>query len=79
MKNLIVQMTMPGGQTAQIVRTSNMPGTNLNYGQFFKSMQAFGVDINGDWTFKVCGVEAGSFRGVRLDAYGFEGMPIPVR
>jgi hypothetical protein len=78
-KNLMVLMTMPGGKTAQIVRTSSMPGSNLNYGQYFKSMQAFGMDVSGDWSFKVCGVEGGSFRGVKLDAYGFDGAPLPKR
>ncbi len=78
-KNLIVLMQMPGGKLAQIVRTSTMPGSNLNYNQYFKSMQAFGVDIKGEWTFKVCGLEGGTFRGVRMDAYGFDGSPIPKR
>lgn len=78
-KNVSIFMTTPKGKVAQIVRTSNIPGSHLTHGQYFKSMQAFAMDTAGTWKFKVCGVGSGQFNSAKLNFYGFEGMPIPMR
>lgn len=78
-KDVTIFMTTPKGKVAQLARTTNLPGSNLNHGQFFKSMQGFGMDTQGVWKFKVCGKTNGVFNSAKIDFYGFDGNPIPER
>lgn len=75
----MIFLTTPQGKTAQLMRTSAIPGSNLNHDQYFKSMQAFAANSKGTWKFKICGKSSGVFNSAKLNFYGFDGFPIPQR
>lgn len=77
--DLTLFMTTPKGKVAQVMRMSKVPGANLSHGQIFKSMQGFAMDSKGSWKFKACGNNSGTFKSVKMNFYGFEGLPIPFR
>ena len=78
-KDVMIFLTTPKGKTAQLARTSQIPGSNLTHDQFFKSMQGFAMDSKGTWKVKVCGKSSGVFNSVKMNFYGFAGFPIPQR
>jgi hypothetical protein len=78
-KDVMIFLTTPKGKTAQISRTSKIPGSNLTHDQYFKSMQGFAMDSKGTWKIKVCGVSSGVFNSAKMNFYGFDGFPIPAR
>jgi len=78
-KDIMIFLTTPQGKTAQLMRTSAIPGSNLNHDQYFKSMQAFAANSKGTWKFKICGKSSGVFNSAKLNFYGFDGFPIPQR
>jgi len=78
-RDLAIFVTTPKGKVAQILRPSNLPGSNLIYDQYFKSMQFYGMSTKGLWKIKVCGKVGGSFNGAKINFYGFSGNPIKNR
>jgi len=77
--NLSIFVTTPNGNKAQIVRPNGMPGSNLIYDQYFKTFQFFAMTTKGDWKVSVCGNGSGTFKGAKLNFFGFSGAPIPKR
>lgn len=78
--DLIVNLISPKGVKSQIIRPSRIPGSNLTFDQYFKSMQPMGVMTPGTWKVELCTRSlAATFNGAKLNFFGFAGNPIPVR
>jgi hypothetical protein len=64
---------MPDGTRAQIMRDSNISGSQYSHRQRFKVMSAFALNTKGTWKFELCNnsSSAVTYNEVRMDAWGF--------